>query len=196
MVASFRVTVALSEDDACLPEAGLQSSLRGMLEDQVAQSGSAHYAVLVTSMVVNLFNVDCDALRRSVGKEGRGGGTTRGLLQEAPSGPHAVVTMLVVFQSAESVVFDMDLFVAADEILQVTPLSVSSEVIVDGAGDGGDGDVTEGDDDDDENDIPPGCAMVDSTTTEACIEDLGEQPAANSAAVCTFYEDLVKCMPA
>mmetsp|Transcript_15046 Transcript_15046/g.30313 ORF Transcript_15046/g.30313 Transcript_15046/m.30313 type:complete len:1145 (+) Transcript_15046:57-3491(+) len=114
-VATFTVTLQLTEEEACMTPTELQTSIRATLDDYLSGSASATRTVQVTAMSVDKAGVQCR--RRSL----------RALLSSF-SDATAEVTMMVVFEKGTAATISLEKLKNMAGVNAVEPLVVSAKV--------------------------------------------------------------------
>mmetsp|Transcript_47566 Transcript_47566/g.97251 ORF Transcript_47566/g.97251 Transcript_47566/m.97251 type:complete len:1470 (+) Transcript_47566:139-4548(+) len=116
-VATYRVSMQLTQEEACMSEEALKRQIRSTLIDYTSRSTSTLETVQVVSVDVSRYGVSCGQ-RRSV---------PRRALHEFSSAT-ADVEMLMVFSANTAAKFNVDLFQSMAGVLDVAPLKVSDDV--------------------------------------------------------------------
>eukprot|EP00286_Rhodomonas_abbreviata_P019716 CAMPEP_0181309238 /NCGR_PEP_ID=MMETSP1101-20121128/11908_1 /TAXON_ID=46948 /ORGANISM="Rhodomonas abbreviata, Strain Caron Lab Isolate" /LENGTH=1439 /DNA_ID=CAMNT_0023415711 /DNA_START=17 /DNA_END=4336 /DNA_ORIENTATION=+ len=117
-VASFQVSMQLSQQEACSSPTELQASLRSTMEDYLSGAASAFHTVQVTSITVDQGSVQC--ARRSIRS------TVRSLL--ALSDATATATVLVVFEAGTASTISLAKMRTMAGVQSIEPLTVSPKI--------------------------------------------------------------------
>jgi len=112
-VATWKITFALTADQACMEPAELQKAIRGVLGGYSLDHVSNYEALLITSMTVDKDGIQCPARRSS-----------RRLLNN----PTATVEMMIVFAAGANANIDVDSFKSSPGIMTMEAVEVSPKV--------------------------------------------------------------------